>query len=171
MAQMVINSKERQQAFWKFLFFFLLSVAIILLAAYFDTRIPTKDNQMMRQQLAHFKIQENAQEKFTRSMNDARILIDSLRKPGVNKAYLNSQIADKIRELAALQYKDSSMYSKLNSYVIDVFQRYHEATTTVADMGDLPIQAEKLKNENAQLQRDLTECRQTLSTYINAGGY
>lgn len=171
MAEIVINAKERKQAFWKFLLFFLLSVAIILIAVYFDTLVPTKENRMMREQLAKFKIQEAAQDRFTNSMNEAKVMIDSLRKPGANQAYLNSQIMAKIRELTALQYKDSSMYSRLNTSVIDVFQRYQEATNQVTKLGTLPEDYQKLKLDYDQAQRDLQTCRQSLNNVMNPGAY
>lgn len=170
MAQLVINARERSQAFWKFLLFFILAIGIILAAAYFDTLVPSKENKMMREQLAKFKLREAAQDRFTNNMNDAKLLIDSLRKPGANQAYLNSQIQEKIRELTALQYKDSSMYSRLNASVIDVFQRYQEATNQVAKLGTLPEDYQKLKAENDQAQRDLQSCRQNLNNLLNPAG-
>ncbi|MCH5599214.1 type VI secretion system TssO [Niabella ginsengisoli] len=170
MAQIVINAKERRQAFWKFLLFFLLSVGIILLAVYFDTLVPSKENKMMREQLAKFKIRETAQERFTNSMNEAKSLIDSLRKPGANQAYINSQILEKIRELTALQYKDSSMYSRLNSSVIDVFQRYQESVGQVAKLGTMPEEFQKLKQDYDNSQKELITCRQNLNNLLNPAG-
>ncbi len=170
MAQIVINARERRQAFWKFLFFFIISVGIILLAVYFYTLVPTKENMMMREQLAKFKVSEAAQERFTNSMNEARTLIDSLRKPGVNEAYVNSQALEKIRELTALQYKDSSMYSRLNASVIDVFQRYQESMSQVAKLGTMPEDFQKVKMEYENAQKELITCRQNLNNLLNPAG-
>ncbi|AHF15647.1 type VI secretion system TssO [Niabella soli] len=167
MAQIVINAKERQQAFWKFLLLFILAMAFVLVAFFFDTLVPTKDNRMMRQQLNTFKLQEAAQDRFVQTMEEAKGLIDSLRKPGAQKAYLNQQITEKFRILNNLQYKDSSMYSRLNTSVIDVFQRYQDATNKAIDMGDMPTDLERLKQENAQLNRDLIETRTALTNCLN----
>ncbi|MBO9620616.1 MAG: hypothetical protein J7539_16455 [Niabella sp.] len=167
MAQIVINAKERQQAFWKFLLLFILAMAFVLVAFFFDTLVPTKDNRMMRQQLNTFKLQEAAQDRFVQTMEEAKALIDSIRKPGAQKAYLNQQITEKFRILNNLQYKDSSMYSRLNTSVIDVFQRYQEATNKAIDMGDMPTDLERLKQENAQLNRDLIETRTALTNCLN----
>ena len=167
MAQIVINAKERQQAFWKFLLLFILAVAFVLVAFHFDTLVPTKDNRMMRQQLNTFKLQEAAQDHFVKTMEETKVLIDSLRKPGSQKAYLNSVIGEKLRVLNNLQYKDSSMYSRLNKSVIDVFQRYLEASNMISDLGDAPRQVEALKAENAQLTRDYNDCNTQLRTLMN----
>lgn len=158
----VLNRQERNQAFWKFLFFFLLSTAMIVGAVYFDVRIPSKDNEILREQVFRYKNQQVAQEKFVKSMDDARQLIDSLNKPGANAAYLNLQVNAKIRELADLQYKDSSMYSRLNKNVHDVFLRYLDATNKSVSMGDLPDQLQDYKARYEQSQRDLEEARRDL---------
>lgn len=158
----VLNKKDRNQAFLKFLFFFLLSTTMIVSAVYFDVRIPVKDNDMLREQVSHYKTQAMAQEKFVKSMDDAKQLIDSLTKPGSNTVYLNQQVAAKIRELADLQYKDSSMYNRLNKNVLDVFLRYQDAAIKIVNMGDLPTQLADYKAKYEQSQRDLDDARRDL---------
>ena len=157
-----INHRERNTAFWKFLGFFLLSTIMIVGAVYFNTRIPSKDNAIMREQISSYKIQAQAQEKFVKSMDEAKGLIDSLNRPGANLVYLNQVIAAKIRELAQLQYKDSSMYSRLNKSVLDVFLRYQESTNKVISMGDVPVQLEEYKSKYEQVQRDLDNARRDI---------
>lgn len=158
----VLNQKDRTQAFLKFLFFFLLSTTMIVCAVYFDIRIPVKDNEQLRTQVANYKTQAMAQEKFVKNMDDAKVLIDSLAKPGANTVYLNQQAAAKIRDLADLQYKDSSMYSRLNKNVVDVFLRYQDATVKIVNMGDLPSQLADYKAKYEQTQRDLDNARRDL---------
>lgn len=154
MAQ-VLNARERNQAFWKFIAFFLLAVLMVVGAVYFDTRIPHKDNEMLREEVGRYRTQAQAQEKFVKNMDDAKIMIDSLKKPGTNLVYLNQQIAAKIRELSDLQYKDSSMYARLNKDVIDVFLRYQEAVNHVVAMGNVPQELNEYKTKYAETQRDL----------------
>lgn len=168
MSQIVINAKERQQAFWKFLLLFLLAVGLVVTAFYFDTLVPTKDNKMMRSQVENFRTQEAAQDKFVRAMNETKVLIDSLRKPGAQRAYLNSLINEKLKTMSAMQFNDSSMYSALNASAIDVFNRYTEATNKVIELGDMPINVQTLKDENAKLNSDLLQTRALLSQCLNA---
>jgi hypothetical protein len=158
----LVNKKERDTAFWKFLGFFLFSTLLVVSAVYFDTRIPAKDNAIMREQITAYKTQAAAQEKFVRSMDEAKGLIDSLARPGANTVYLNQLVAAKIRELAQLQYKDSSMYSRLNKNVLDVFLRYQEATNKAVSVGDLPRQVEDYRSKYEQAQRDLDNTRRDL---------
>lgn len=158
----LVNARERNTAFWKFLAFFMLSTLLVVSAVYFDTRIPAKDNAIMKEQIGAYKTQALAQERFVRNMDEAKALIDSLTRPGSNSVYLNQQIAAKIRELAQLQYKDSSMYSRLNKNVLDVFLRYQEATNKAASVGDLPRQLDDYRGKYEQAQRDLDNTRRDL---------
>lgn len=166
----VVNDRERNLAFRKFLGFFLLSVLMVVGAVYFNTRIPAKDNEIMREQLGSFRTQSMAQEKFVKNMDEAKILIDSLNRPGANTIYLNQLIAARIRELAQLQYKDSSMFSRLNKNVLDVFLRYQESANKVVSMGDLPRQLEDYKTRYEQTQRDLDNARRDLDVLRRSNG-
>ncbi|MFT4023897.1 MAG: type VI secretion system TssO [Flavihumibacter sp.] len=165
-----INANERNIAFWKFLGFFVLSVLIIVSAVYFNTRIPKKDNELLRKKVNTYQISAMAQERFVQNMEEARNMIDSLGRPGANTVYLNQQIAARIRELNQLQYKDSSMYSRLNKSVLDVFLRYQELTNKVVQMGDLPQQLEEYKAKYEQTQRDLDNARRDLDVYRRNDG-
>lgn len=160
--QTVLNSRERNRAFLKFLVFFIVSAWLIAGAIYFDTRMPTKENEVLREQVSRYRAQSIAQEKFVNSMDEAKIMIDSLKQPGVNNPYLNQQIAAKLRELADLQYKDSSMYSRMNKNVLDLYLRYQDATNKITSMGDLPRQLEDYKTKYDQAQRDLDQARRDI---------
>jgi len=58
----VLNHKERNRAFLKFLFFFIISVWLIVGAIYFDMRIPYKENDVLREQVTRYRNQTIAQE-------------------------------------------------------------------------------------------------------------
>lgn len=158
----VLNSRERNRAFFKFLFFFVISVWLIVGAVYFNMRVPHKENLVLREQVMRYRAQSLAQEKFVTSMDQAKVLIDSLKQPGVNSMYINQQIAAKLRELTDLQYKDSSMYSRMNKNVLDLYLRYQDATNKTVSMGDLPKQLEDYKSRYEQTQRDLDQAKRDI---------
>jgi Type VI secretion system, TssO len=160
--QTVLNSRERNQAFLKFLFFFLISVTLVAGAVYFNMRIPARENDVLRKQLSRYQLQTMAQEKFVNSMDDAKVLIDSLKQPAANVLYINQQVAAKLRELTDLQYKDSSVYSRMNKNVLDLYLRYQDATNKVVSMGDVPRQMEEYKAKYEQTQRDLDQARRDI---------
>jgi hypothetical protein len=170
----VLNSRERNRAFLKFLFFFVISVWLIVGAVYFNMRVPSKENQVLREQVTRYRTQSIAQEKFVSSMDQAKVLIDSLKQPGVNSMYINQQIAVKLRELTDLQYKDSSMYSRMNKNVLDLYLRFQDATNKMVSMGDLPKQLEDYKSRYEQAQRDLDQAKRDIDLLrraTTAGSY
>ena len=172
--QTVVNTRERDKAFLKFLFFFVITVCLVSGAIYFDMRMPVKENEVLRQQVSRYRTQSLAAEKFANSMDQAKILIDSLRQPGVNSMYLNQQIAVRLRELTDLQYKDSSIYSRMNKNILDLFLRYQDATNKVVSMGDMPAKLEDYRSKYEQTQRDLDQARRDLDLLrraSNAAGY
>jgi hypothetical protein len=160
--QTILNFRERDRAFFKFLFFFVITVCLVSGAIYFDMRIPSKENEVLREQVSRYRTQSLAQEKFAISMDHAKALIDSLRQPGVNTMYLNQQIAIRLRELTDLQYKDSSLYSRMNKNILDLYLRYQDATNKMVSMGDMPRQLEDYKAKYEQAQRDLDQSRRDL---------
>ena len=171
---MVLNSKERNQTFLKFLLFFVLAVILICSAVYFNMRIPVKENEVLRSEVSRYQTQHIAQEKFVDNMDAAKLLIDSLRQPGVNAAYINQQIAAKLRDLTNLQYEDSSVYSRMNKSVLDLYLRYQETTNEIVKYKDLPQQLEDYKSKYEQSQRDLDQARSDLDQLRrlnNAGGF
>lgn len=162
MYQAIQNDAERRTAFWKFLFFFLLSTLFIVSAVYFNVNISDKENSLLNKEVAQYKIHEAAQNKFVSTMDETKHLIDSLNTPGANVTYLNEQIAAKIRVLTDLEYKDSSSFKRLNTNVIDLFLRYQDAATKIVTFGNAPQQLEEYKQKYDQAQRDLDDAHRDL---------
>ncbi|MCC6287229.1 MAG: hypothetical protein IT249_05035 [Chitinophagaceae bacterium] len=162
MSQVIINRSERSAAFWKFILFFVTAVAFIVSAVYFNFNLPTRENSLLKQQVSRYKVQEEAQETFVKTMEDAKLLIDSIGRPGAQAAFLNQQAAAKIQQLVNLQYKDSSIYNQLNKSVLDLFLRYQELTNKMVTLGDAPQQLQEYKQKYEQAQRDLEDARRNL---------
>lgn len=168
MSQTIINKSDRNTAFWKFIIFFTISTGVIVGALYFNFQLPTKENALLKKSVSRYKIQEEAQDKFVETMETTKVLIDSLSTPGAQVAFLNQQAAANIQQLVNLQYKDSSIYNRLNKSVLDLFLRYQKLTNDVVSMGDAPQQLEALRLKYDQSQRDLEEARRNLDIIRNA---
>jgi len=164
----VLNRPERNQAFWKFLFFFLLSTALIVGAVYFPVQIPTKNNEMLREQVSRYKAQASAQDKVVKEMKSIKGLFDSLNNPSLSvtsQTFYSSQINKKIIDLNILQDKDSSMYSQLNKNVADVYLRYLETTNTSIASIAVRKELEECKANREKAETELEKARQDLEMY------
>src|SRR5688572_22615928 len=101
--QQIINSKERTQAYFKFLLFFVITMIVVILAIFFDFYTPTRENKLLKDEVYLQRRQEANQQKFVEKMNRTAILLDSLNISKSNTAELQSQIRGQIEDLQKLQ--------------------------------------------------------------------
>jgi hypothetical protein len=162
----VLNRPERNQAFWKFLFFFLLSTALIVGAVYYDTDIPTKENEKLRKQVSRYTTQAKEQQKFVKGMEDVNGLFDSLMKKDASpesRTYITRDITDRIKDLSDLQDRDSSMYSGLKRNIASVYLKYLTATNANMSMAELRAKLQESEKNYQQAKTDKDNAEQKLA--------
>jgi hypothetical protein len=148
--QQVLNSRERNEAFLKFLLFFLVTVTLVVIAVFFDYRLPDKEMDMLRSEVAVSRSGASYQQQFVTRVEDAYQYIDSARKPGVNANQVNRMVDNKLSDLNTLQLKDSSSYARLNNITLQALNELHETRK------NLVIEKDKV----ARLTADLNDFRQ-----------
>jgi hypothetical protein len=118
--QQVLNSKERNEAFLKFLLFFLVTVILIVLAVFFNYRLPRSENKVLQEEVNIERQQEAVQSKFVTKMTEAITLLDSMDKGTVNVEQINSQLSGKLTEMELLRQKDDpSPYGRMHNAILD----------------------------------------------------
>jgi hypothetical protein len=172
--QQVLNAKERTMAFWKFILFFVVAVVSILLAVFFNTQVPQKENTRLKEKTNTYAAHISMEQKFTSAMQEAVSYLDSLDKPGTNVAYVNQLVSNKISEMNALQTQgkqDGSAGSE-NAVLLDVMFKYQQAKMKLVSLNDAATQLEKAKADLNQCNAELNQARQTIRLYQNTnGGY
>ncbi len=160
--QKPLNSSERTSAFWKFFFFFIVAVTMIITAVYFNFKMPFKENQLLKEKAETMRLREMAQEKFTDKITDAKALIDSIGKPGVNSKFISDQVSNKLTELTNLHMTDKSIQGSLDKTIIGTLFDYNKIKAENVNSGDyqsqiatLESKVDGLARENDQLRRDL----------------
>jgi hypothetical protein len=164
-----LNVKERSQAFWKFVLFFVFAVAAILLAVFFNYQVPKKENKILRDKADLYQAHTASEEKFAAAMGEANEYLDSLDKPGANVAYLNQLIGNKLAELTILQTKDNSAASKEDKIFLDIILKYQQSKTKLLELKDASDKLQKLQNDYNQCAQDKERLQTTLSFYQRAG--
>ncbi len=161
------NSKERRNSFFKFFLLFLFTVATIIFAIYFNYKVPTQENTILKQKFKLVEKDLEFQKEFTEEMNSIKTLMDSLDVPGTQKAYINSLISKKLVDLQTMiPTKDSTykydMYKSIVHLNIDI-QKYkgrlfelRDAEEKIKECTDL---LEKCNNNYDQALRDLDNVR------------
>lgn len=168
--QKPLNTFERSSAFWKFIFFFFLSVLMITTAVYFDFTVPLKENEILKEKAEKANLQAMAQEKFTSSMIQAKAFIDSMGKPGVNVKYIGDQVTDRLRDLTNMHIADSSLQGSMNKVIIDVFLDYNRLKADMINLSDAQSQIADLSSKNDQLMRERDQLRRDLDLYLKGIG-
>ena len=160
--QQVLNSQERNQAFLKFLVFFLVTVVLIIAAIFFNFRLPVRENKMLQSEVDIQRIQDVNQQKFFSVMQDASQLLDSLDKKGSNAQQLNLLINNKLQELSKLQQGNNTLYGKIDLSVINTMTillqtklSLQDANGNVNKMSSAQGELEKCQATNLQLQATL----------------
>ena len=166
----VLNAKERTQAFWKFILFFVISVVAIVLAVFFNFQVPKKQNTILKEKTDLYQAHITAEEKFVAAMKEANELLDSLDKPGANVTYLNQLISKKLSMMDPIQMNDNSAASKQDKIFLDVMVKYQQTKTKLISLNDAAAQLDKYKADLAQCNQELNQARQTISLMNRSSG-
>jgi uncharacterized protein (UPF0333 family) len=160
--QQVLNSQERNQAFLKFLLFFLVTIVLIVTAIFFNYRLPFSENKMLQSEVEVQRIQDVNQQKFVGRMQEAILLLDSMDKKNVNFDQINLLVNSKLQELAVLQQKDNTIYGKMDKMITDKLydlqqakKSLQEANGSINKMSTAQTELEKCQQDNIQLHTQL----------------
>lgn len=157
--QQVINSKERTQAYFKFLLFFVITMVVVVLAIFFDFYTPTKENKLLKDEVYLQRRQEANQQKFVEKSKRAIALLDSLYISKNNSAQLESQAKEQIKDLEKLQETIGGIYNELDNVVIrnlwTLVERRQTITNLEGSMQKYKDELESCKSQGQQLQSQL----------------
>jgi hypothetical protein len=132
--QQVINSKERAQAYYKFLLFFVITVIVVVLAIFFDFYMPGKENKLLKDEVYVQRRQEATQQKFVEKMKRAISLLDSMNTGKNNTEQLRLLFTAQMRDLQNLQENAGGLYNELDNAVIQNLNALIEKKNTITDL-------------------------------------
>lgn len=164
--EQVLNAKERNIAFWKFLGFFLITILLVVGAVYFNYGVQAKETTNLRTLIKTSRQQTLAQENFLILMQDAANLIDSLAKPGVNREFISQMANRKLVDMTNQVKGDSSLYGKLNLTIVKIFSSYHDAQDKWVKAKADQDKYEKAQTELADKQKQLDQCIQEKAIFM-----
>ena len=164
----ILNAKQRNEAFVKFISFFIVTLAIIVAAVYFDYQLPLKDNEILRAKIRSYENQIYNQQQFIAGMETAKKLTDSIGKSEQFNALLDQEAARQLEALKSPLYQDSTIYATMNKDVFSVFYDYYELNKRLLQLKDETKQAEKLKQDLTQCQANFTDAQRTIAVLSRA---
>ena len=161
--EQVLNASQRNEAFVKFTVFFVLTIAVIIAAVYFNFRVPAEDNRQLRDKLSNH---ENQQEKFLMAMETSKKLIDSMGKSQQYSALLDKEIANHLIVVKNLADQSNGIYGTMNKEVFSLFYDYSELNKKLLQSKSVIQQVENLRKELNTSETKRREAEGNLAMYI-----
>lgn len=66
-----LNSAERSNAFWRFLLFFLITIALVIVVIFFSIDVPYQESKRLRERLVNLQNEKDVSDSFSVVMNEA----------------------------------------------------------------------------------------------------
>jgi hypothetical protein len=167
--QQALNAKERNQAFLKFLLFFLLTIVLVVTAIYFDFRLPLKENSYLQKEIDQQRQIDRNQESFVNTMQETVVLLDSLDKPGTDRIQIGLKLDQKLSELEGLRQKDFSIYGKMDEAIYDKFWKLYQAKMKLQKLDEDENTINKMTSELNDTKAKLEEAQASLDNYRRSG--
>ena len=157
------NSKERRNSFLKFLGLFLATVSMVVIAVYFNFRVPAKENELLREQAKLVKSEMEFQNGFFNEMQNIKGMIDSLDVPGQNTAYQKSLISAKLVDLQkTIPTKDSTYLYDMHTSIVDLYVELQSAKDKLHALRDAEGTIEEYKEALDKCNQYLKEAEREL---------
>ncbi len=157
------NQEERKKAFFNFLFFFIVTVGIILTTVFFSFKVPLRENAQLRAETVRMDNERSILSRFEKKMQETVGLLDTVNESGNRVPIVDHQISNNITDLTNM-ISDSltaktfyqSLIENLNS-MQKLKQQLREANGKQDDRAQLLEQINSLKGEADRYRNQLIQ--------------
>ncbi len=157
------NTKERRNSFLKFLLLFLVTVGTIVTAVYFNFKVPSKENALLKNEAKNIEKEMNFQDDFSKQMTSIKRMIDSLDVPGQNISYQNSLVSKKLVDMQGqIPTKDSTYRYDMYTHIINLYVELQETKDKLRDLKDAESTIEEYKDALDNCKQDYKEIQRDL---------
>lgn len=163
----VLNKTQRRSAYWLFVIFFLITVAVLVTAVFFNAYFPFKENSLLKIENTKMKKEMETQNKFSFQLEKVKLAVDSLGMPKQNDFFNEklalSILADMYKQLPKDTLKNKNMYNNtIMTYkdLIDSKKQVKQLSGNQVLMDSLSSINKTLKEEYDKMKTDLNVCKQ-----------
>jgi hypothetical protein len=160
------NTAERKKAFSRFLILYIITTAIIIGAVYFGIQVPFQQNKKLQEQLAGIEKERDFGRAFFTQLSDAKALLDSVNRPGVQSELVDGQIDSKLQQLTAMIEKDSVSEKRLYQEIIKTYFEIKDDKKRIRAAGDKDAQAAEFEAQLSQWKTKYDDCRNTYTQLL-----
>lgn len=156
----VINAYERNQAFLKFMAFFLLTIISIVCAFYVDFRgLPQKRQKLLEEQFVKQRSESQVQQQFVSQMEKAKVLLDSLDKSGTDRERVEIALTGRLTNMQNIKLADTSLNGKLHDAILESFFQLQRVKIELGKLRGLPAKVAELDAKLKLAESSLDEFR------------
>ena len=163
----VLNKRQRNNAYLFFVLFFLITVAILITAVFFNAYFPFKENSLLKAENARMKKEMEIQNKFSFQLEKVKAAVDSIGMPKQNDFFNEklalSTLADMYKQLPKDTLKNKNMYNNtIMTYkdLIDAKKQVKQLSGNYVLMDSLSTINKTLKQEYDKMKIDMEVCKQ-----------
>lgn len=160
------NSPERRKAFSRFLILYIITTAIVVSAVYFGVQVPFQQNKKLQEQLANIEKERDFGRAFFTRLSQAKNLLDSVNKPGVQAELIDGQIDSRLQQLTAMVDKDSVSEKRLYQEIIKTYFEIKDDKKRIRAGGDKDAQAAEFETQLAQWKAKYDDCKNTYTQLL-----
>jgi hypothetical protein len=161
----VLNAKDRNEAFFKFLLFFVATLILVITAIYFDFKLPIRENRMLQEEIDQQRQADLNQGKFVSAMQESVTLLDSLDNAGPNAAQLNLQLNQKLNDLNAMALNDNSIYGRMDRAIVNKFVSLQQAKARLQNLSEKENKFSSMEADLNQTKAQLQQAQTDLDAY------
>jgi len=163
----ILNKKERTSAFLLFLLMFIITTAVLILALFYNYKLPLKENEVLKSENDKILNEFNFQKKFSDKIEHISVLVDSLDKSPESFQFTEQTINFELVHLKEAIPAESDKTLRLYDNVILTITDLVNAKRLLLQVNDSKKQIDELNNqiksyeeENKDLMRELALTRQ-----------
>ncbi len=160
------NKKERSSAFWTFLLFQLITIALVVALVLVSIQVPIKENNQLRMKYERAETEKIEAKQFTDKVLETQRLLDDVNLPTVQSEVVDAEIQNQINEMYQMKSRDSGTLKSLYDAVVTVMFQFHESKKNIRassladkDLNTLQQEIGNLKQMNMQLQQQNDQLR------------
>lgn len=153
-----LNQAERGKAFFNFIIFFIITIAVIVTLVFFSVQIPFKENERWRNEIAQVDNERIFLQAFNVKMEDAMRLLDSM-STTQNDPIADTRINNKLSEMATMVMNDSMSVKQLYNNVVTNLQGLQMAKQNLRNAYAKGDDANETQEKMADIQAELVKCQ------------
>ena len=119
--QQILNSRDRNQAFLKFSLFFIITIILVVIAVYFNFRLPVKENKFLTNELANKRAQDEKEAEFVERMDKVVAMLTSMERSSDSAKNFTTSVTNALSEMRDRKDNSNMFYNKMNDAIVSKF--------------------------------------------------